>query len=183
MPNTLDPNNGDAATEDVLGENGGDFGDKHSNMPSDELETSNGSMEPSVNADTQLDRALEEFDGLFEGGMNDSNVDILDPLGANPITSNSSEPLFEELGGNTEFEELADSAPVSAASTIETADAEVGEAPGSVDASQPVPDDIGDGRGDNVIERQIRQAALQEKDPVLRKELWDEYRRMKGQKD
>ena len=183
MPSTLDPNNADAETSDVLGENGGDFGDKDSNMPSGESGTSDGNLLPSGNADTQLDRALEEFDGLFEGGTSNSNVDILDPMGANPATSSSNEPLFEELGGNAGFEEVADSAPVSAASTSETGDAKVGEATGSVGASQPIPDDIGDGRGDNVIERQIRQAALQEADPVLRKELWDEYRRMKGQKD
>ena len=90
MPSTLDPNNADAETSDVLGENGGDFGDKDSNMPSGESETSNGDIVPSGNADTQLDRALEEFDGLFEGGTSNSNVDILDPMGADPATMNLS---------------------------------------------------------------------------------------------
>jgi hypothetical protein len=39
-----------------------------------------------------------------------------------------------------------------------------------------VPDDVGDGRDDDVVARQIREAAMQEKDPVLRDKLWDEYR-------
>jgi len=44
----------------------------------------------------------------------------------------------------------------------------------------PIPDDIGDGRNDDVVLRQIREAAMQEQDPVLREKLWDEYRRIRG---
>jgi len=44
----------------------------------------------------------------------------------------------------------------------------------------PIPADIGDGRNDNIVLRQIRDAALNETDPVLREKLWDEYRRIKG---
>jgi len=46
----------------------------------------------------------------------------------------------------------------------------------------PIPDDIGDGRQDDIVLRQIREAAMKEKDPVLRERLWDEYRRIKGQR-
>jgi hypothetical protein len=42
-----------------------------------------------------------------------------------------------------------------------------------------VPEDIGDGQGDNIVLRQIRDAAMQESDPILREKLWDEYRRIK----
>ena len=45
----------------------------------------------------------------------------------------------------------------------------------------PIPDDVGDGRNDDVVLRQIRDAAMQEKDPVLREKLWDEYRRIRDQ--
>jgi len=44
----------------------------------------------------------------------------------------------------------------------------------------PIPDDVGDGRNDDIVLRQIREAALNERDPVLREKLWDEYRRIKG---
>ncbi len=44
----------------------------------------------------------------------------------------------------------------------------------------PVPDDIPSGRDDDVVARQIREAAMQESDPELRERLWDEYRRYKG---
>lgn len=40
-----------------------------------------------------------------------------------------------------------------------------------------IPADVGDGSNDDVIARQLREAALKEKDPVLQKKLWDEYRK------
>lgn len=44
----------------------------------------------------------------------------------------------------------------------------------------PIPEDIGDGRNDDIVLRQIREAAMNERDPVLREKLWDEYRRIRG---
>lgn len=44
----------------------------------------------------------------------------------------------------------------------------------------PVPEDVGDGRNDDIVLRQIREAAMNEQDPVLREKLWDEYRRIKS---
>jgi len=46
------------------------------------------------------------------------------------------------------------------------------------DASR-VPADVGDGRSDDVVARQIREAAIAEEDPAIRAKLWDEYRRYK----
>ena len=46
------------------------------------------------------------------------------------------------------------------------------------DASR-VPADVGDGRNDDVVARQIREAAMAEEDPKIREKLWDEYRRYK----
>jgi hypothetical protein len=45
-----------------------------------------------------------------------------------------------------------------------------------------VPEDIGDGRSDDIVLRQIREAAMNESDPVLREKLWDEYRRIQGER-
>ena len=44
----------------------------------------------------------------------------------------------------------------------------------------PIPDDIDEGQGDDIVERQIREAASRETDPILREKLWEEYRRAKG---
>ncbi|MBQ0719320.1 MAG: hypothetical protein KBT88_13195 [Gammaproteobacteria bacterium] len=44
-----------------------------------------------------------------------------------------------------------------------------------------IPEDIEGGSDDDIVARQIREAALQEKDPVLREKLWNEYRKYKNQ--
>jgi hypothetical protein len=58
-----------------------------------------------------------------------------------------------------------------------------GEAGGSgpgASGSEPVPPDVGDGADDDIVARQLREAATNEKDPELREKLWDEYRRYKA---
>jgi len=42
-----------------------------------------------------------------------------------------------------------------------------------------VPPDVGDGHDDDVVARQLREAAMNEKDPAIRERLWDEYRKYK----
>jgi xylose isomerase len=44
-----------------------------------------------------------------------------------------------------------------------------------------VPADIPDARDDDIVARQLREAAQMEKDPKLREKLWDEYRKYKNQ--
>ena len=46
-------------------------------------------------------------------------------------------------------------------------------------AGTPIPDDIPDARDDDIIARQLREAAMQEEDPVLKEKLWEEYKRYK----
>ena len=43
-----------------------------------------------------------------------------------------------------------------------------------------VPPDIPDGKDDDIVARQLREAAENEQDPELREKLWDEYRRYKA---
>lgn len=42
-----------------------------------------------------------------------------------------------------------------------------------------VPPDLVDGSDDDIVARQIREAAMKETDPALREKLWDEYRKYK----
>ena len=51
---------------------------------------------------------------------------------------------------------------------------------GGGDAGAPVPDDVGDGSDDDIIARQLREAAMAEEDPELREKLWQEYRDYKA---
>ena len=48
------------------------------------------------------------------------------------------------------------------------------------DTSGDIPDDIPEPDNDSVLETQIRRAAMEETDPRIRAELWNEYRRYKG---
>ena len=51
-----------------------------------------------------------------------------------------------------------------------------GGSTGGTDAT-PVPPDVGDGQeNDDVVARQLREAAMKEKDPGVREKLWQEYR-------
>ena len=45
--------------------------------------------------------------------------------------------------------------------------------------SPDVPADIPDGRDDDIVARQLREAAMKEMDPELRERLWEEYRKYK----
>jgi len=70
----------------------------------------------------------------------------------------------------------------------------VGQAQAASDATVPQPPDSGEqrsrtahraettweGSGDDVVARQLREAAEKERDPALRKKLWEEYRRYKA---
>lgn len=47
-------------------------------------------------------------------------------------------------------------------------------------AKYPPPEDIPDGNDDDVVARQLREAAMREPDPAVREKLWDEYRKYKG---
>ncbi|MEM7466823.1 MAG: hypothetical protein AAF387_08065 [Pseudomonadota bacterium] len=47
-------------------------------------------------------------------------------------------------------------------------------------ATGPIPADLPDSRDDDIVARQLREAATKESDPVLREKLWQEYRRYKS---
>jgi hypothetical protein len=47
-------------------------------------------------------------------------------------------------------------------------------------AKYPPPADIPSGNDDDVVARQLREAAMREPDPAVRERLWDEYRKYKG---
>jgi hypothetical protein len=74
--------------------------------------------------------------------------------------------------------------PEDAESTQTPEDAPAGEEPvreaSRTQNNGKVPEDIPPADNDSALEAQIRQAAIEETDPELKKRLWDEYRRYKG---
>ena len=165
-------------------------------VPSAESAGSAGEGDTLEGLDDQLDESLADFDASVMGegaGAGDEMTDILNPLSNSPGTE-SDAPLFEEadLGeaGDPEenaavAERAAEGAPGGGGQPATTglqANSGAGGQDGDGGADIiPIPDDVGDGRNDDIVLRQIRDAAMKERDETLREKLWDEYRRIKGQ--
>lgn len=155
--------------------------------------------------DRELDIKLEEFDRAIDRQNSGQEVDILSQNGRSmPLDQGSA---FDEVSpgeisatvmtGPTEDGTIAGRA--SDGSGMESGDAQAGDPAeagsssdgqsdqgaggdvGDSDGGLAIPEDIGDGQGDDIVLRQIREAAMRETDPALRDKLWAEYRRIKGQ--
>ena len=75
-------------------------------------------------------------------------------------------------------------APTRNARRVQDQGSRGGSGGGGSAATAPVADlpaDIDDGKGDDIVARQIREAAMVEFDPALREKLWQEYRRYSEQ--
>ena len=140
--------------------------------------------------DDALDSSLEEFDDAVAGNDKPAPIDILSPSGSSGGVD-SDEPLFEEAdeGSADRSASIEERAAEGAPPNAEGSEGSGAEGAASQSASAqegdgeiiPIPEDIDDGQGDDIVLRQIRDAATKERDPVLREKLWDEYRRIKGQ--
>jgi hypothetical protein len=87
-----------------------------------------------------------------------------------------------ESGSQSDGQQGSASASAGGASGASSADGQQAGSDSGAGSVIPVPEDVGDGRNDDIVLRQIREAALHEKDPVLRERLWEEYRRIRDQK-
>ena len=180
------------------GNQGGNNGGMPSPSGSQQGGATSGSTGQSLeDLDQALDDSLEGFDDTVGSqGATGAEIDILSPTGGGGgMQVDSDTPLFEEGGigtmaeANAEIESRAAEGRQSEASEPGASDAiaiEGGPVGATTAGSEsgdtvPIPEDIGDGQGDDIVLRQIRNAAINESDPVLREKLWDEYRRMKNQ--
>lgn len=160
--------------------------------PSGEDPKKNTSNNPLEKLDQALDESLEGFDNSVSGSLNADNViDILSPSGSSDMQSDNTAPSFEEKLDDMMTEENTDivqrASPESdplAAGALPTEKSNTNSShrsnQGQSSESIPIPEDVGDGRNDNIVQRQIREAAMRETDPVLRNRLWDEYRKISG---
>jgi len=127
---------------------------------------------------SQLDQALERFDGEIL-----SERDSM----AQQENKEAGESGMGGMGGTGESaedsSEAASGAPVLAASGGGASPAiPASPRPGNyrpTNTTEPVPDDVPDGADDDIVARQIREAAMAETDPELREKLWEEYRKYK----
>ena len=183
----------DSGSGDSTAESGGaDQGASGGSSSGGSSNGSSGSGESVGDLDEQLDESLEDFDSSV-GGAGKGDKPVIDILGGGGSGVPSDEPLFEEgdlagEGAVAEDSEIAERAGEGPGGTTPTTGDGSGQSTGEGHIGGPgesgevaaIPEDIDDGRGDDIVLRQIRDAAMREKDPKLREKLWDEYRRIKN---
>ena len=122
------------------------------------------------------------LDGQLERGTDDFDEIILRERGTIRNTAKSGPSYRGQSGGKT-AEGGSAGAPNSAYNTPSVAASSAGyggPASQQTAAVHAPPADIPSGSDDDVVARQLREAAMREPDPALREKLWDEYRKYKG---
>ena len=131
----------------------------------------------------QLDQALERFDGNILTERDTIAGQENAAAGGSPTGEPDSEAAQQGGAEGTQ-------AGMPGAETSDPADSGQGgmpTSPGSrgggdyrqTASADDIPSDIPDGSDDDVVARQIREAAMAETDPELREKLWEEYRKYK----
>ncbi|MDM3870733.1 hypothetical protein QSV34_05140 [Porticoccus sp. W117] len=139
-----------------------------------------------------LDAALEASIGVFDGMILSERVNAQGKPGefeGSEEYTGGAEGLFEEgdpaeagaAGGGPQQQAESPEFPGNEENAPQGAQGGGGGI-GQAGQNAAIPNDIPDGRDDDIVARQIREAAQNETDPELREKLWDEYRRYKNGK-
>lgn len=146
--------------------------------------------------DAELDASIAVFDGMILDERSKAEAIVADSYDPDDgYGDDPNEVLFEEgdleegLPGYGEFPETANDTETDSEISNEEEDEEYAEAssaasdaPGAASSTRGgIPEDIDNGSDDDIVARQIREAAQKETDPALREKLWDEYRKYKNQ--
>ena len=120
--------------------------------------------------DSDFEDALEVFDGQILSQREAIRARRNETAGQ----GTRPEPEEPKPSGGSEEEE----APGGGGGDVEGESAPASKPPPRL----PVPPDVADATDDDVVCRQIREAAIAETDEELREALWDEYRRCGGRR-
>ena len=140
------------------------------------------------NGGSELDKALDDSIAIFEGRILDARNEVLGSTP--PPTSAENVPGVAVLGGkgleqgSGRFEENTNERLEPGIPDV----IERGRMPeggeltktGIESATPPVPEDVPNSQGDDIVAQQLREAAAAETDPDLRAKLWDEYKKYKA---
>jgi hypothetical protein len=129
-----------------------------------------------------LDRQLEESTGVFDAIIREEQRQQRESRREQGANSQSSTQSSTDSGTETSS---------SGRNPYETADqggyGSVGGGMGGRSGGAPdapavyeAPEDIPSGNDDDIVARQLREAAMREPDPDIREALWNEYRKYKG---
>ena len=124
----------------------------------------------------QLDKDLNDSLIIFDGQILEARRVLSDNL---PAPSSSDNTIVfgrsESAGGATQ-EGTEETLIVLQEPTLDSDGSEVLEGAVNPTIAQ-IPEDLPDPQGDDIVAKQLREAAIAEKDPDLKEKLWEEYRR------
>ena len=127
--------------------------------------------------DEELERTLGGLDGEILAERNSEIEKANDRAVASGLPDMTGEET-DEVGGDATVSGGTATAPNEVRVQVEAGSTTPGNLPTVVRAAVDTPD----ARDEDVIARQLREAALAEKDPELRASLWEEYERYTGKK-
>jgi len=179
----------DNATGDLAGRNQGTLGTRSGGGGDYSLDTlpdgtfggnptaqTTGAMTTAERAavlDEQLRRGYEEFDGLVLGERERAQAEAQEA----GLRGQSANEAGGGGGSDNAPQTLGGGQPTGPAGGVMTSSS---APPPPAGESFPPPEDIPSGRDDDVVARQLREAAMREPDPELREALWEEYRKYTG---
>lgn len=127
-------------------------------------------------ADGRLAAGLAEFDDMIRGKHQETAAQA-NAEGAGPRRSSAG--AEDDEGLQTAMLDR-DPPPTPDGSEQGAGGSDMARAkPAAVTPEYEIPDDVGNGQDDDIIAKQLREAAMKEKDPELRAKLWEEYRKYK----
>ena len=146
--------------------------------------------------DRKLDSSLSEFDALIlreqeileqrreaagaaGGGGGAGTAEVGGGAGAGEREGDGDEGGEEREAPGAKAEGTGDSPDEASGEEIARDEGAPSEAETGEISNGRIPPDVGDGRDDDIVARQLREAAMTEEDPELREKLWDEYRAYK----
>ncbi len=129
--------------------------------------------------DAQLEKGAGEFDTIIMKSQEEQRAAARAQAAKRPPTPIGSANSGSAGQGNGSYENgTADAGGYTAGGGMGGA-AVGGRVPQNT-AKYPPPTDIPNGNNDDVVARQLREAAMRESDPAVRERLWDEYRKYTG---
>jgi hypothetical protein len=135
--------------------------------------------------DARLEAGYAVFDGMILGERERAQNEA-DAAGSAVMSNGGADGEGDGEGG---FGDLGDGTVVVATSGSTSGGgmmpsgsvaAREGDFSNETQPTYPIPSDIPSGNDDDVVARQLREAAMREPDPALREKLWDEYRKYTG---
>lgn len=141
--------------------------------------------------DEQLDESMAVFDGMIIDERATAKANESEFPDDEDSVFGDDNPLFEEAditedsdgpAGSASEEVEGSGGGVDSDNGSENSRETVASRSGGVNTNKggsQVPSDISDGSNDDIVARQIREAAIKEQDPVLREKLWEEYQKYK----